>query len=149
MNKAVCDIMIKKKDLEMTKLSSSLAELQRRTSALSSKISSLDGYIAEYSADLKNSGHVHTDLTRHRAISEFLGQLFAAKDKLTAALQCCNGECSRVQGHIRRLHIEQSKYQKMADARARETLAETDKFGRKNNEELFLGSYVRAQQTLK
>jgi flagellar export protein FliJ len=149
MNKAVCDIMIKKKDLEMTKLSSSLAELQRRTSALSSKISSLDGYIAEYSTDLQNTGQAHIDLTRHRAISEFLGQLFAAKDKLTEAVQGCNGECSRIQEKIRRLHIEQSKYQKMADARVRETLAETDKFERKNNEELFLGSFVRAQQALK
>ena len=51
MKKTTCEIVIKKKDLEISKLSSEKLELERRAAALTSKIQSLNNYINEYSTE--------------------------------------------------------------------------------------------------
>jgi len=149
MNKAVCDIMVKKKDLEMNKLAAGLGDLHRRATALATKIQSLDNYISEYTADLQSAGDADYDLHKHRAVIEFLGRLSMAKEKLSEARQSCNDESNRIKRQIRNLHTEQSKYQRMSETREQETRKESEKLERKQQEERFLGSFVRAQQAAK
>ena len=144
MKKTTCEIVIKRKDLEISKLSSERLELERRTAALTSKIQSLNSYINEYSVELNSPDQSNIDLHRHSATCEFLGQLSSAKAKLTQALNDCNYKCDRIRKQIRGIYTEQAKYQKMADNREKETLMEADRLDRKYNEELFLTNYVRA-----
>jgi len=144
MRKTTCEIVIKKKDLEISKLSSEKLELERRAAALTSKIQSLNNYINEYSTELYSPDQANIDLHRHSATCEFLGQLSSAKAKLTQALNDCNFKCDRIRKQIRSIYTEQTKYQKMADYREKETLIEDDRLDRKYNEELFLANYVRA-----
>jgi flagellar export protein FliJ len=144
MKKTTCEIAIKKKDLEISKLSSEKLELERRAAALTSKIQSLNNYINEYSTELYSPDQANIDLHRHSATCEFLGQLSSAKAKLTQALNDCNFKCDRIRKQIRSIYTEQTKYQKMADYREKETLIEDDRLDRKYNEELFLANYVRA-----
>lgn len=149
MNKAVFDIIVKKKDLEIHKLSIGLVELQRRATALAKKIQSLDNYISEYSADLQSARDSDYDLHKHQAVIEFLGRLSMAKEKLSEAKQSCDEESNIIKRQIRNLHTEQSKYQRMSDNRERESLVDAEKLERKQQEERFLGSFVRAQQAAK
>ena len=144
MKKTTCEIVIKKKDLKISKLSSEKLELERRAAALTSKIQSLNNYINEYSTELYSPDQANIDLHRHSATCEFLGQLSSAKAKLTQALNDCNFKCDRIRKQIRSIYTEQTKYQKMADYREKETLIEDDRLDRKYNEELFLANYVRA-----
>jgi len=144
MKKTTCEIVIKKKDLEISKLSSEKLELERRAAALTSKIQSLNNYINEYSTELYSPDQANIDLHRHSATCEFLGQLSSAKAKLTQALNDCNFKCDRIRKQIRSIYTEQTKYQKMADYREKETLIEDDRLDRKYNEELFLANYMRA-----
>ena len=144
MKKTTCEIVIKKKDLEISKLSSEKLELERRAAALTSKIQSLNNYINEYSTELYSPDQANIDLHRHSATCEFLGQLSSAKAKLTQALNDCNFKCDKIRKQIRSIYTEQTKYQKMADYREKETLIEDDRLDRKYNEELFLANYVRA-----
>jgi flagellar export protein FliJ len=144
MKMTTCEIVIKKKDLEISKLSSEKLELERRAAALTSKIQSLNNYINEYSTELYSPDQANIDLHRHSATCEFLGQLSSAKAKLTQALNDCNFKCDRIRKQIRSIYTEQTKYQKMADYREKETLIEDDRLDRKYNEELFLANYVRA-----
>lgn len=144
MKKTTCEIVIKRKDLEISKLSSEKLELERRAAALTSKIQSLNNYINEYSTELYSPDQANIDLHRHSATCEFLGQLSSAKAKLTQALNDCNFKCDRIRKQIRSIYTEQTKYQKMADYREKETLIEDDRLDRKYNEELFLANYVRA-----
>ena len=74
MKKTTCEIVIKKKDLEISKLSSEKLELERRAAALTSKIQSLNNYMNEYSTELYSPDQANIDPDQ-RLVLEQLAEL--------------------------------------------------------------------------
>ena len=142
MKAKIFEVMLKKIDQKKKLLEIEINKIQSRRRTLDSKIKSIDSYIKEYNHDLDQNLKKQSVLEKRSNTIAFIAQLDEAKKKLGHAISELDTKINLLRSIILNVHLESTKYKKLAEAQAYDINTREIKYHQKQDEDAYLTKFI-------